>query len=181
MRDFSGKVALVTGSSSGIGASVVKHFAQFGGNVVVTGRNSENVKKVANECVKLAKNGEKAVLQVVCDVTKDEDLERLMKTTIERFGKLDILVNNAGMGGSSSIHDPHLMKTYEKLFNLNVRSVMNLTRLAVPYLEKTQGNIINTSSVAGKRPVSFRFNYLILINSVNKSHSNSWQRQVFTV
>jgi NAD(P)-dependent dehydrogenase (short-subunit alcohol dehydrogenase family) len=154
IRNFTGKVALVTGSSSGIGAAVVKHFAQCGASVVVTGRNAENVKSVAEECVKLSKQGEKAVLQVVSDVTKDADLDRLVKSTIEKFGKLDILVNNAGMGGQSPIYDDDLMKTYEKLFNLNVRSVMSLTRLAVPHLEKTNGNIINLSSMAGLKPVS---------------------------
>ena len=154
MRNFTDKVALVTGSSSGIGAAVVKHFAQCGASVVVTGRNTENVKSVAEECVKLSKQGEKSVLQVVGDVTKDADLERLVKSTIDKFGKLDILVNNAGMGGMSSIYDDDLMKMYEKLFNLNVRSVMNLTRLAVPHLEKTNGNIINMSSIAGLRPVT---------------------------
>ena len=155
MRNFTGKVALVTGSSSGIGAAVVKHFAKCGASVVVTGRNAENVKSVADECVKLSKQGEKAVLQVVGDVTKDADLERLVKTTIDKFGKLDILVNNAGVGAFSSIYDDDLMKTYEKLFNTNVRSVMYLTRLAVPHLEKTNGNIINMSSRLGLRPVSF--------------------------
>ena len=154
MRDFTGKVALVTGSSSGIGAAVVKHFAQCGASVVVTGRNAENVKSVADECVKLSKQGEKDVLQVVCDITKDADLERLLKSTIDKFGKLDILVNNAGIGGLASIYDDDLMKTYEKLFNVNVRSVMYLTRLAVPHLEKTNGNIINMSSMAGLKPVS---------------------------
>src|SRR5581483_5218377 len=129
MRNFTGKVALVTGSSSGIGAAVVKHFAQCGASVVVTGRNAEYVKSVADECIKLSKQGEKAVLQVVGDVTKDTDLERLVKSTIDKFGKLDILVNNAGMGGMSLINDDDLMKIYEKLFNINVRSVMNLTRL----------------------------------------------------
>jgi NAD(P)-dependent dehydrogenase (short-subunit alcohol dehydrogenase family) len=156
MRNFTDKVALVTGSSSGIGAAVVKHFAQCGASVVVTGRNVENVKSVAEECVKLSKKGEKAVLQVVGDVTKDADLERLLKSTIDKFGKLDILVNNAGVGGMSSIYNDDLMKTYEKLFNVNVRSVMYLTRLAVPHLEKTNGNIINMSSLAALRPVSFK-------------------------
>jgi NAD(P)-dependent dehydrogenase (short-subunit alcohol dehydrogenase family) len=153
MRDFTGKVALVTGSSSGIGAAIVKHFAECGGSVVVTGRNQDNVKKVAEECVKLSKQGEKGVLEVVGDVTKDADLDRMIKLTIEKFGKLDILVNNAAAGGLSSSTDENLMETYDKVFNTNLRSVMYLTRLAVPYLEKTKGNIINISSVGGLRPL----------------------------
>jgi len=152
VRDFTGKVALVTGSSSGIGAAIVKHFAECGGSVVITGRNQNNVKKVAEECAKLSKQGEKSVLEVVGDVTKDADLERMIKLTIEKFGKLDILVNNAGVGGFSSSTDENLMETYDKIFNTNLRSVMYLTRLAVPYLEKTKGNIINISSIAGLRP-----------------------------
>jgi len=153
MRDFTGKVALVTGSSSGIGACVAKHFAQHGGSVVVTGRNKDNIKKIADECAKLSKQGEKAVLQVVGDITKDADLDKLMKETINKFGKLDILVNNAGVSTLAPIDTPDYMKQYEKIFNTNVRSVMYLTRLAIPHLLKTKGVIVNISSCASLRPL----------------------------
>src|SRR5882672_1072462 len=94
--DFRGKVVLITGSSSGIGAATAILFAKSGAQVVVTGRNAENVKSVAKQCSDVSPNKSKT-LEVVADVTKEEDLERLVKKTIDTFGKLDLLVNNAGV------------------------------------------------------------------------------------
>jgi NAD(P)-dependent dehydrogenase (short-subunit alcohol dehydrogenase family) len=78
----------------------------------------------------------------------------LINSTISKFGKLDILVNNAGAGVVASIKYPSIMDSYERFMKLNVRSVVYLTHLAVEYLEKTKGVIINISRIAGMRPVS---------------------------
>ena len=127
------------------------HLANLGANVVITGRDSERIKSVAGKCGKVSKQ---KIIGVVADVLKDEDIKRLAKQTIDTFGRIDILVNNAGIGGMQSITSPDLMDSYEKVMNTNVRGVVFLTSLLVPYLEKTKGSIINISSVTGLRPVS---------------------------
>ena len=93
--NFEGKVVLITGSSSGIGATTAQLFSKSGANVVVTGRNVDNVKETAKKCRDISQNKSK-VLEVVADLTKEEDAQRLINQTIKVFGKLDILVNNAG-------------------------------------------------------------------------------------
>ena len=93
--NFEGKVVLITGSSSGIGASTALLFTKSGANVVITGRNADNVKQVAKQCRDITQNKTK-VLEVIADITNEEDVKRLVNETIKTFGKLDILVNNAG-------------------------------------------------------------------------------------
>ncbi|CAG2114757.1 unnamed protein product [Medioppia subpectinata] len=97
-------VALITGSSSGIGAATAILFAKSGANVVVTGRNAGRVSEVAKQCLDVSPDGLKA-LEVVADVTSDEDLQRLVDTTITTFGKIDIVVNNAAIGSPLSFED----------------------------------------------------------------------------
>ena len=151
-RDFSGKVVLITGSSDGIGAVTAVEFARNGAQVVITGRNAQNLSDVAKECQKVSPKGLKP-LEVVADVTKDADCKRLVDSAINAFKKLDILVNNAGGAGMGPITDPKILDTYQRVFDTNVRSVVYLTHLCVNHLEKTKGNVINISSVLGIKPV----------------------------
>ena len=141
--DFKGKVVLITGASSGIGAGTAEYLAKLGASLVLTGRNEENLKKVADKCSGKA-------FMVLADVTKDEDREKIIEKTIERFGKLDVLVNNAGILENGSIENTSL-EQYDRVMDTNVRSVYHLTMLATPHLIKTKGNIVNVSSVAGIR------------------------------
>ncbi|CAG2111330.1 unnamed protein product [Medioppia subpectinata] len=151
IRDFTGKVVLITGSSAGIGATTAIEFSRSGAQVVITGRKAVNVTQVANECHKVSPKGLKA-LEVVADVTKEDDCRRLVDTTIKSFGKLDILVNNAGYGAITSIYNKDILDTYDSVMATNLRSVVYLTHLCAPHLEKTRGNIVNISSVAGLKP-----------------------------
>ncbi|CAG2174431.1 unnamed protein product [Oppiella nova] len=150
-RDFTGKVVLITGSSAGIGAVTAIEFSRSGAQVVINGRNVGNLSQVANECEKVSPKGLKA-LEVVGDVTKEDDCRRLVDATIKSFGKLDVLVNNAGYGAITSIYNTDLMATYDSLMATNLRSVVYLTHLCVAQLEKTKGNIVNISSIAGLKP-----------------------------
>jgi NAD(P)-dependent dehydrogenase (short-subunit alcohol dehydrogenase family) len=143
--NFSGKVALVTGSSSGIGAATAVLFAKSGANVVVTGRNATKVSEVAKQCLNVSPKGLKA-LEVVADVTKDEDLIRLVDTTVQTFGKIDILVNNAGMAVRVGFEDKDYMNGYKQQLQTNLDSVVFLTHICVKHLEINKGNIINISS-----------------------------------
>jgi len=149
-KKFEGKVCLVTGSSSGIGEEAALHLAELGGNVVVTGRDEQRIKSVAEKCRKIS--GGKKVLSIAADLSNDKDVRNLIETTIEEFGRLDVLINNAGVGDLSYMNDPKIVELYDKIMDLNVRSVFFLTSLAIPYLEKTKGVIINISSIASIKP-----------------------------
>jgi len=143
-------VCLVTGSSSGIGEEAALHLAELGGNVVITGRDELRIKSVAERCKKIS--GGKKMLSIACELTSDKDLRNLIDTTIGEFGRLDVLINNAGVGDLSYMSDPKIVDIYDKIMDVNVRSVFYLTALAIPYLEKTKGVIINISSIASMKP-----------------------------
>ncbi|CAG2175686.1 unnamed protein product, partial [Oppiella nova] len=90
-------------------------------------------------------------LEVVADVTKPEDLRRLVDTTVKHFGKLDVLVNNAGAGIAANINDKNFYDNYLNVMQINLNSVVYLTHICVEHLEKTKGNIVNISSIGGLR------------------------------
>ncbi|KFM65359.1 putative oxidoreductase, partial [Stegodyphus mimosarum] len=149
MPSFQGKVVLITGASSGIGAGTAAHFSALGCNLSLVGRNEINLQKTAENCTKLGADCSK-ILKIIADVSKDEEIHKIIKTTIDHFGKLDILVNNAGILKTGAV-ETTAMETYDEVMNVNVRSLFLLTQLAIPYLKATRGNIINVSSIAGPR------------------------------
>lgn len=143
--NFAGKVVLVTGASSGIGARTAQKFAQLGASLSLTGRKLENLQKVAKEC-----EGQNAAFVVAGDITNADDTKRIVDETIKKFGKLDVLVNNAGIIETGTIENTSL-EQYDRVMNTNIRSIYHLTMLAVPHLIKTEGSIVNISSVNGIR------------------------------
>ncbi|XP_054166168.1 3-oxoacyl-[acyl-carrier-protein] reductase FabG-like [Oppia nitens] len=148
--DFTGKVVLVSGSSSGIGAATAVQFAKSGAMVVVTGRRSDKLAEVANQCTLVSPKKLKP-LEVVGDVTNNADIKRLVETTVQHFGRLDVLVNNAGGATMSSLADPEFYQKFLNEMQLNLNSMVLLTHLSVDHLAKTRGNIVNISSIAGLR------------------------------
>lgn len=140
--NLGGKVALITGASSGIGAATAKLFSKLGASLALTGRNEENLQRVGQEC--------KQPLLIPGDLMKEDDTKRVLEATVNHYGSLDVLVNCAGIIELGSIENTTL-EQYDRLFDINVRSVYHLTMLAVPYLIKTKGNIVNVSSVNGIR------------------------------
>ena len=151
--DFSGRVALVTGSSSGIGAEIALQFAQYGARVAIHGRNVENLEKIAQKIQKVSRKNE-APLQIIGNLETDDSVpKRLIDETIAKFGQLDYLINNAGTTSpKGNLESPNLMEEFDLLFKVNVRAIVELTQLAVPHLEKTKGNVINISSVVSVKP-----------------------------
>uniref|UniRef100_A0A1A9UR68 Ketoreductase domain-containing protein n=1 Tax=Glossina austeni TaxID=7395 RepID=A0A1A9UR68_GLOAU len=143
--EFTGKVVLVTGASSGIGAEVAKEFAGYGAKVILVGRNLERLNKAAEACLNSSDH-----LIIQADVTNEDEVKQMFKTALNKFQRLDILVNNAGIIEIGSIENTSL-EQYDRVMNINVRSIYHLTMLAVPELKKTKGNIVNVSSVCGLR------------------------------
>ncbi|CAH3146736.1 unnamed protein product [Porites lobata] len=138
-RSFSGKVALITGGSSGIGRGAVLLLSKLGCSVAFGGRNKTELDNVAAKCKEARSDAQ--VLPVQGDLEKDEDIKALLEATIKHFGKLDILVNNAGIVAKGTIETT----------SLESKAVFYLTSLAVPYLTETKGCVVNVSSVNGMR------------------------------
>ena len=144
MSKLKGKVAIVTGASKGIGASIARHLAAEGAAVVV---NYSSSKESADRVVaEIAANGGKAIA-VQANVAKQADVERLFSETKKAFGKLDILVNNAGayeFVPLENITEEH----FHKLFDLNVLGLILASREAAKYFGAEGGSIVNISSIA---------------------------------
>lgn len=143
MSILANKVAIVTGASSGIGKATAQLFSKSGALVVLAARSEEDLNEVSQGL-------ERENLVVPIDVTKGSDCRKLVRKTVEHFGKIDILVNAAGIIMTGSIEDTKL-EDWDKMFDINVRAVFQLTQLALPYLLETHGNIVNVSSVTGLR------------------------------
>lgn len=146
---FTEKVVLITGASSGIGAETAIDFSKLGANVVITGRNKENLDKISKQCEVISPKSLKPLI-VIADMNKETDVENIVKTTLEHHKKLDVLVNNAGILESGTIENTSLDQ-YDRVMNTNVRGPYHLTMLAAPHLIKTKGSIVNVSSVTGLR------------------------------
>src|SRR5438309_443244 len=144
MNRLKGKVAVVTGASKGIGASIAKHLAAEGASVVVNYASSKaGAEKVVAE---IAGAGGKAVA-VQADVAKKADIERLFAETKKAFGAFDILVNNAGVYEFlplEQVTEDH----FHKQFNVNVLGLILTTQEAVKQFGAAGGSIINVSSIA---------------------------------
>lgn len=150
MSKLAGKVAVVTGASKGIGASIAEHFGAAGASVVV---NYSSSKAGADAVVKkiIAKGGKAIAVQG--DVSKQEDIVRLFAETKKAYGKLDILVNNAGIYDFKPLGDI-TADHFHKQFNLNVLGLILTTQEAVKLIGEEGGSIINISSLVGQMPAA---------------------------
>lgn len=158
---FTGKVILITGGGSGIGAETARHLAKLGADLSIVDMNEQALWQVADE---IHKAGTVNLLTIAADVTKDA--ARIIEETIIKFGNLNVLVNNAATIHSDLLADINLT-TFDHVMNTNVRSVIALTQLAIPHLEKTKGNIINVSSAAAIKPF-----YKSSVYSISKTVMN---------
>nr|XP_054767292.1 3-oxoacyl-[acyl-carrier-protein] reductase FabG-like [Lytechinus pictus] len=152
MGEFEGKVVLITGASSGIGAETALEFASSGASLALVGRDEERLEKYAQDCLAKGLTKEK-VLTIKADVCVEDDVKRIMESTITHFGRLDVLVNNSGACMLSPLSSENLMETYDHMIKLNVRSVLQITNLAAPHLIESKGCVVNVSSICGKRVV----------------------------
>ncbi|MDO8699604.1 MAG: SDR family oxidoreductase [Rhodoferax sp.] len=156
MKEFSGKVAIVTGSSSGIGEAIARRLSGLGASVVINSASSvEAGQNIAKEL------GDNA-LYVQADISDKASGEHLLAATIQRFGKLDILVNNAGWTTAIPHHDLDALTDdiFSRTFEVNVKGTWMLTKAALPYLKQSEdGNVVNITSIAGVRPVGSSIAY----------------------
>ena len=142
-KKLAGKVAVVTGASKGIGASIAKHFAEEGAAVVVNYSSSRaDADRVVAE---ITSNGGKAIA-VQANVAKQDDVRRLFAEAREAFGPLDILVNNAGIYEFAPLENV-TAEHFHKMFDLNVLGLLFASQEAVKYFGPAGGNIINLSSI----------------------------------
>lgn len=147
--NLSGKVAIITGATSGIGWSTAKLFAKLGARLSLNGRKDDKLKLITEECQQYMPKDVK-ILQTPGDLTDTQLAETLVESTSKKFGKIDILVNCAGIIANGSIENTSLAQ-YDEMFAINVRSVFHLMTLAVPHLILSKGNVVNVSSVTGIR------------------------------
>ncbi|XP_066498200.1 17-beta-hydroxysteroid dehydrogenase 14 [Hoplias malabaricus] len=141
---YDGKVAVVTGGSKGIGRGIVKVFVQNGAKVVFCARGADAGKALEAE---LNASGPGSCRFVSCDISKEDDIKRLISVTVEHFGQIDCLVNNAGWHPPHKPTDETTAEEFKDLLNLNLISYFLASKFALPYLRQTQGNIINVSSL----------------------------------
>lgn len=148
------RVAIVVGSTSGIGKSIAEAFAAEGAKVVITGRRKEQGEAIVN---KLKEDGYEGSFYQV-DVNDPQQCKALIDDTYNKYKRLDILVNNAGIAKASSMEELDI-NLWDDTFNTNIRSYFILTKAALPYLEESKGNVLFTSSMASIKAFDQQFAY----------------------
>ncbi len=146
MTSFSGKVAIVTGGSSGIGRATAIAFAREGAKVVVASRRIEEGEKT----VQLVREAGSDGLFVQTDVGKDADVKRMVDKTIETYGRLDYAFNNAGIEQILTPLLEQTEETFDQIININLKGVWLSMKYEIPHMLKNGGGaIVNTSSIGG--------------------------------
>ena len=141
LLSLSGKVALVTGGSRGIGFATAKVFSENGAHVVITSKDSSRIEDAVSKL--------ENTTAMTADIRSEDDVKRVVDNTIKKFGRLDILVNNAGIFPKiKQLHEIE-EEEWQEVLDVNLTGQFRFTKAAIPYLKKTKGSIINISSDAG--------------------------------
>lgn len=163
-KELNGRVAIVTGSSSGIGEQIARRLSALGASVIVNSSSSVADGK------KVAESLETRSFYVQADISDKRAAVNLIDTTINHFGKLDILINNAGWTTLIPHHDLDALtdEIFEKTFDVNIFGTWWLTKAAMPFLKSSaDGNVVNITSVAGLRPVGSSIAYAMTKAALN--------------
>jgi NAD(P)-dependent dehydrogenase (short-subunit alcohol dehydrogenase family) len=140
----------VTGATSGIGMTTAQRFAEQGGRVAAVGRRKDALAKIETQKIKA----------YAADLTDERETAGLVQNVMRDFGGIDVLINAAGIIANGSVENTTLAD-YDLMMNINVRSVFQLTQLALPSIIERKGNIVNVSSVTGLRAFPGVFAYCI--------------------
>ncbi|XP_075242105.1 dihydroanticapsin 7-dehydrogenase-like [Convolutriloba macropyga] len=144
------QVAIITGACSGIGAAVAKQLAEKGlGHITITGLTSDGLEKTKESMLSANPTVEVHVLEG--DLTTEGFCEQLVKETVDKFGRLDVLISNAGWSKPGPLF-MQTMGNFEKIFDVNVKPAVKLTKLCLNYLRERKGSIVITSSILGIQP-----------------------------
>ena len=145
MKSLADQIAIVTGAGSGIGLGTALALAKEGVNVVISGRREHKIEETAEAI----REHNMEAIPVQADVSQPEDVDRLVKTTLDTFGCVDILINNAGIGGGGPIHT-HDIATWNRVMDVNLTGAFLMTRAVLPSMRSQEsGHIINISSESG--------------------------------
>jgi NAD(P)-dependent dehydrogenase (short-subunit alcohol dehydrogenase family) len=146
--DLSGKVALITGASRGLGRAFAEGMAEYGADVACVGRDQA---KLADTLKALAQYSHRT-LAITADVTKEDDIRRMVDETVRKFGKIDIFINNAGVTSPAKKIHEIATEDWDRIINTNLRGQFLGLKYVVPVMIKQKsGSIINISSIAGLR------------------------------
>lgn len=146
---LSGKVAIVTGGSKGIGLAIARSLGEMGAKISICARDKARLNQAAEE---LRKSGID-VLEIPADVTRAKDIASLVETTEKKLGPIDILINNAGIGRWGPVHQMS-EEDYDSILDTNLKSVFLLTKAVAPgMIERNRGQIVNIASLAGKNAI----------------------------
>lgn len=139
-----GKVALITGGTRGIGLETVRKFLLNKASVVLLGSRQETVEQAL--FMLKQENENYKVMGFYPDLSNEKEVENVFQMVKEKFGKIDIVINNAGISSATALEN-YTEEEYEKIANLNIKSVFMVSKVALPYLKETKGVILNTSSM----------------------------------
>ena len=141
-----GKIAIVTGAGRGIGRAIALALGEAGARVALAARSEGEIRSVAQEI--RGKDGD--ALAIAADLTRDDEIERLVKQTVKEWGAVDILVNNAGWGKTATVVDSRV-EDWDRTLQINLRAPMVLTRLVLPgMIAKKSGAVVNIGSISSK-------------------------------
>lgn len=157
--DLTGKIAVVTGASSGLGKDAALAYAKAGADVALLARRKDKLEAVKQDIEALGRRA----IAVSCDVSKEESVKAAIAEVIEHFGTIDILLNNAGIAVRGGVHELSV-EDWDKAFDVNVKGMFLVSKYVVPVMiQKQYGKIINTASVnavvADKQDLFIRHSY----------------------
>ncbi|MEP7297549.1 MAG: SDR family oxidoreductase [Burkholderiales bacterium] len=143
-ENIANKTVVITGASSGMGAAAARHLASLGANVVVAARRMDRLDALVDE---ITRAGGKC-FAVAVDVTRRDDVQKLVEAAVDKFGRIDVLVNNAGLMPLSPLESAKTDE-WDRMIDVNLRGVLHGIAAALPFMKQQKaGHIINTGSVA---------------------------------